>query len=81
MRNKLKSLWRWHRTLCRKCRRESDYPCRGCGEIALVKALAAENKRLRETINLLTVKKALQNAGTLDPADLPFQEVLDECKQ
>ena len=51
MRNKLKSLWRWHRTLCRKCRREADYPCRGCGEIALVKALAAENKRLRETIN------------------------------
>ena len=29
----------------------------------------------------MTVKKALQNAGTLDPADLPFQEVLDECKQ
>lgn len=81
MRNKLKSLWRWHRTLCRKCRHEADYPCRGCGEISLVKALAAENKRLRETINLLTVKKALQNAGALDPADLPFPEVLDECKR
>ena len=81
MRNKLKSLWRWHRTLNRKCRREADYPCRGCGEIALVKALAAENKRLQETINLLTVKMALQDAGALDPADLPFPEVLGECKR
>ena len=78
MRNKLKSLWRWHRTLNRKCRREADYPCRGCGEIALVKALAAENKNLRAVI---AANKALQDALTSDTVDLPFPEVLDECKQ
>lgn len=77
MRNKLKSLWRWHRTLNRKCRREADYPCRGCGEIALVKALAAENKNLRAVI---AANKALQDALTSEPVALPFPEVLDECK-
>lgn len=56
MKQSIKKLWRFHRELGH-IRSLPQHPCHGCGEIALVKILAGENRTLKRKIHALEREK------------------------
>lgn len=52
MKQSIKRLWQFHRELGH-IQSPPQHPCHGCGEIALVKILAGENRTLKRKVRAL----------------------------
>lgn len=52
MKQSIKQLWQFHRELGH-IQSPPQHPCHGCGEIALVKILAGENRTLKRKARAL----------------------------
>ena len=52
MKQSIKKLWQFHRELGH-IQSPPQHPCHGCGEIALVKILAGENRNLKRKTRAL----------------------------
>ena len=52
MKQSIKRLWQFHREL-NHLQSPPQHPCHGCGEIALVKILAGENRTLKRKVRAL----------------------------
>lgn len=52
MKQSIKRLWQFHRELGH-IQSPQQHPCHGCGEIALVKILAGENRTLKRKVRAM----------------------------